>query len=70
MNKAKLNHDKSSLKQTLVSVAAAFIGIQSDKNRKRDFNHGKSSHFIIAGVLAIILFIAVLLAVVNLVIPT
>ena len=40
---------------TLKSVAAAFLGVQSDKNRNRDFKEGKLSHFIIAGVVAVII---------------
>ena len=54
---------------TIKSVAAAFFGVQSDKNRKRDFTEGKFSHFIIAGVLGVILFIAALIAIVSMVIP-
>ncbi len=60
---------KTSFKQTLLSVASAFIGVQSDKNRQRDFTKGKLSHFIIAGVLSVILFITILIAVVSWVIP-
>ena len=60
---------KTSFKQTLLSVASAFIGVQSDKNRQRDFTKGKPSHFIIAGVLSVILFITILIAVVSWVIP-
>ena len=54
---------------TIKSVAAAFFGVQSDKNRKRDFTEGKFSHFIIAGVLGVILFIVALIAIVSMVIP-
>lgn len=50
---------------TLKSVAAAFLGVQSDKNRQRDFTHGKVVHFIIAGIIGVILFIAVLLIIVQ-----
>lgn len=51
---------------TFKSVCAAFLGVQSDKNRKRDFNEGKLSHFIIAGVIAVVIFITILIVAVNL----
>ena len=38
------------LRQMLGSVLAAALGVQSGKNRARDFSHGKPSHFIILGV--------------------
>lgn len=60
---------KNSMKDTIKSVGAAFIGVQSDKNRTKDFNNGKLSHFILAGVLAVILFIGVLITVVSIVLP-
>jgi hypothetical protein len=57
-----------SMKDTFKSVAAAFFGVQSNKNREKDFSQGKVSHFIIVGVISVIIFIAILLAIVNLVI--
>jgi hypothetical protein len=60
----------SNFKETLKSVGAAFFGVQSDKNRKRDFTQGKFSHFVIAGILAVVLFITSLVVVVSLVIPS
>lgn len=55
---------------TLKSVAAAFFGVQSDKNRNRDFSQGKASHFIIAGLIGVIVFIALLIFAVSLVLPS
>ncbi len=60
----------TSLKNTIFSVFAAFIGVQSDKNRKRDFTEGKFSHFVIIGLLAVVLFIGALVGIVSLVIPS
>ena len=60
----------SNLKQTIGSVLAAFLGVQNDKNRERDFNHGKFSHFVIVGLIAVILFVLALVAIVALVIPS
>ena len=59
-----------SLKDTFKSVAAAFFGVQSNKNREKDFSQGKISHFIIVGLISIVIFIAGLVAIVSLVIPT
>jgi hypothetical protein len=60
----------SSFINTFKSVAAAFFGVQSNKNRERDFSEGKLSHFIIVGVIGVIVFVAVLIAIVTLVIPS
>ena len=40
-----------SLFQVFGSVLASFYGVQSSKNRKRDFESGKAKHFIIAGII-------------------
>lgn len=61
--------NKNSFKDTAKSVAAAFLGVQSEENRKRDFTQGKLSHFIIAGVLGVIIFITILLVIVSIVLP-
>ena len=37
--------------QVLSSTAAAAFGVQSQKNRERDFNRGKAKHFIFIGIL-------------------
>jgi hypothetical protein len=54
---------------TAKSVIAAFIGVQSNNNRERDFAQGKLSHFIIAGVIGVAIFIGVLFAVVSFILP-
>jgi len=50
-----------------LSVLSAFIGVQSDANRKRDFTNGKLSHFIIIGLIIGLSFILILVGVVQLV---
>lgn len=60
---------KTSLASLFKSVAAAFFGVQSNKNRKKDFAQGKLSHFIIVGIISVIIFISILILVVNLVMP-
>jgi len=59
----------SQIINTVKSVASAFLGVQSNKNRERDFKEGKFSHFVIIGLLAVVLFIGSLVAVVSLVLP-
>jgi hypothetical protein len=40
-----------SMAQVFVSILASFYGVQSSKNRKRDFQSGKAKHFIAAGII-------------------
>ncbi|WP_286233865.1 DUF2970 domain-containing protein [Thalassotalea sediminis] len=60
--------DAQPLKETIKSVASALLGVQSNKNRERDFTQGKFSHFVIVGLIAVILFVLSLVAIVSLVI--
>ncbi len=61
------NNKPPSLWQVFHSVMAAAFGVQSGKNRARDFRHGKPSHFIFIGLLFTGLFVVVLFALVKLV---
>ena len=54
-------------RQMLHSVLAAAIGVQSGKNRSRDFSRGKPSHFIILGLLFTAVFVLVIIVIVKLV---
>ena len=49
------------------SIFAAAFGVQSNKNRERDFEHGKFHHFIIGGIVFAVLFILLVIGVVKLV---
>jgi len=60
MSSSKLN-----LLKIIVSVLSSFIGIQSNENRKRDFNANKPFHFIIVGLVVTISFIIALYYIVN-----
>lgn len=53
--------------EMLQSVLSAALGVQSGKNRARDFSRGKPSHFIILGLLFTAMFVLVIFAVVKLV---
>lgn len=55
------------ISNTIKSVASAFLGVQSNKNREKDFTEGKFSHFVIIGLLGVIVFIGTLVAIVSLV---
>lgn len=53
--------------QVIGSIFAAGLGVQSSKNRERDFKEGRAGVFIAAGVIFTVLFVGVVVAVVQLV---
>ena len=53
--------------QVVRSVLAASLGVQSSKNRERDFKQGRAGVFIAAGVVFTLLFVATVFTVVQLV---
>lgn len=55
------------LLQAIGSAVAAAFGVQSARNRQRDFKHGKARNFIIAGVLFTAVFILALVLIVKLI---
>jgi Protein of unknown function (DUF2970) len=59
------NVSKPSIIQTIKSILAAFIGVQSDKNRKLDFEQGSLTTYIIAGLVFTVAFVSVLVFVVS-----
>jgi hypothetical protein len=52
--------------QTVASVLWAFYGVQNDKNRARDFNHGNAMTFIAVGFALTAVFMLVLIGIVKL----
>ena len=62
------NNNPLSFWQVLLSVLAAAFGVQSGKNRQRDFSRGKPLHFVAIGLLATALFVLLLYGTVQLVI--
>ncbi len=56
-----------STKAVVGSVLSAAFGVQSSRNRERDFSQGSYRHFIIAGVVFTVLFVLTLVAVVRIV---
>lgn len=53
------------LRDVISSVLAAGLGVQSNKNRERDFAQGSAKQFIIVGLLATLAFIAAVYFVVK-----
>ncbi|MDX1525956.1 MULTISPECIES: DUF2970 domain-containing protein [Pseudidiomarina] len=57
--------EKPSLLAVIVSVLAAMFGVQTEANRKRDFNKGNPLLFIGIGVVFAVLFVLGLVLLVN-----
>ena len=51
----------------LASAVAAMFGVQSSKNRERDFTRGKPIHYIIVGVVLTAVFVLAVWGLVKLV---
>ena len=71
MNDTEESHPKEqaqlSFGQLLKSTFSAFLGVQSNANRERDFTQGKMSHFIWMGLLFGVVFVLTIIGVVQLV---
>ncbi len=66
------DREKESLNplQVVSSVFAAGLGVQSSKNRERDFKQGRAGVFIAAGIIFTLLFIGAVFTVVQLVLKS
>jgi hypothetical protein len=60
-------HAGMSTREVVGSVLSAAFGVQSSRNRERDFNSGSYRQFIIAGLIFTVLFVSTLVVVVNVV---
>jgi len=58
-------HSGTGFINVLKSAMAAAFGVQSNKNRERDFSQGKPVHFIIAGIILTICFVCVIILLVK-----
>ena len=56
--------------QVAQSVLAAFFGVQSSRNRERDFSRGSARTFIIAGLIGTAIFIGTVILVVRMVLSS
>lgn len=52
------------------SVIAGFLGVQSDKNRERDFKSGNPLHYIVIGLVGTILFVIGIWAIVAVILKS
>ena len=52
------------------SLFAGAFGVQTNKNRERDFKQGKFHHFIIGGILFAIVFVLAVVGIVKIVMST
>lgn len=57
--------DKPTLWQTLLSVLSSFFGVQSERNRERDFREGRPVHYILVGLLMAALFVIFIILLVR-----
>jgi len=62
--------DKLTLWQVISSVLAAAIGVQSHKNRERDFTKAKPGTYIAAGIVFTLIFIFTLVIIVRFVLSS
>ena len=65
MSEQPSNQQKPRLISVVKSILAAGIGVQSEKNRTRDFEQGSPLVFIIGGIIFTLLFIATVATVVG-----
>ena len=56
---------KPTVTEVFKSVLAAFIGVQSEENRKKDFEHGSLSTYVIAGLIFTVLFVVAIVFLVS-----
>ncbi|WP_461482688.1 DUF2970 domain-containing protein [Porticoccus sp.] len=64
------NEQKPGFWQIVFSTLAAFLGVQSNKNRERDFKHGNIYVYIVSGLIFTTVFIFCVITVVRLVLQS
>jgi len=62
--------EKPSFLDVVKSVLASFFGVQSDKNRERDFQQGNPMQFILVGIVLTILFIVAMIILVKVILAS
>jgi hypothetical protein len=70
VTKPSKDAQKPSLISVVKSILAAGIGVQSDKNRTRDFEQGNPLTFIIGGIVFTLVFIATIATIVGFVLSS
>ncbi len=69
MNSSQKNQDKPGLFRVALSIIAALFGVQTERNRQRDFGSGNPATYITIGIIFIALFVLSLILIVNWVLP-
>ncbi len=69
-NNTETQRSKMGLWDIIRSVFAAGLGVQSSKNRERDFNQGSAKVFFVAGLIFTVIFIGGVYGVVQMVLAS
>lgn len=69
MSETSESEKKLSFWQTMSSVIAASFGVQSQKNKERDFEKGSIKGFVAAALIFTAIFVLTLVVIVRLVLP-
>jgi hypothetical protein len=56
---------KPTIIEIIKSVLSAAVGVQSDANRKKDFEQGSLSTYVVVGIIFTLLFVAFLIFLVS-----
>jgi len=64
------NTNKPRFWDIVLSVLAALFGVQTEKNRQRDFNHGNPVTYVAIGAFFVVLFVLTLVLIVSWVVPS
>jgi len=67
MNPDEKHRCSLTLRQVVASVLAASFGVQSERNRQRDFSHGRPGQYILVGLVLTLIFVLGLWGLVRLV---
>jgi len=59
---------KPSIVDVIKSVLSAVLGVQSEKNRQKDFTQGSLPMYLIAGLIFTVIFVSVIVALVRMVV--
>ncbi|WP_368737480.1 DUF2970 domain-containing protein [Grimontia sedimenti] len=69
MDNDKPQQDKVGMMDVVKSVFAAMFGVQSDKNRQRDFQQASMVPYIVVGFVFVLVFVLGLMGLVSLITP-
>jgi len=67
MDSIEVEEREPSFWEIVLSTMAAFLGVQSNKNRVRDFKHGNIYAYIVAGLIFTTIFIGSIVLIIKIV---